>query len=212
MTGLISFGVAFSGAVMPGPLLSTNIERTLKKGFTQSLLLVLGHAIVEILLVVALVFGASSFFTNKNFTISISFIGSFVMLYMAFTMFFSLKNISIPKTNGNVSTKDNYKGLNNTVLVGAIVSVSNPYFVIWWATIGLGYIVTALNFGLLGVIVFYMGHILGDLVWYTAISAVLLKGKKYFTDKIFKIIIFICAIAIVIFALLFMINGIKLLI
>ncbi|MBN2653258.1 MAG: LysE family transporter [Spirochaetales bacterium] len=209
MIALASFGISLSGAVMPGPLLSKTIDLTVRKGFWQGPLLVVGHAIPEIIVVVALASGASTFLTNRIFTIVVAFVGAAVMLYMAVSMFFSLKKITIPRAD-DPQAGDVKIGSGNTILTGAIVSVSNPYFTIWWTSVGLGYIVSAMDSGVIGVIVFFIAHICGDLLWYSVISGLLSKGKNLFSDKVFKSMIFACATVIVIFAGMFILKGAEL--
>jgi len=95
----------------------------------------------------------------------------------------------------------------NSLLVdGALMSLANPYWIIWWA-IGIGYIVYAQQFGYWGMVFFYFGHITDDLVWYSAVSIGISKGGKIFTDKGYRILIGISGSFLVGFALYLMINA-----
>ena len=195
-----SLVVAFSGAMMPGPLLTVTISEATRKGPLAGVLLILGHAILELLLLVGLMFGLAPLFQNETFFIIVAFVGGLIMLWMATGMFKSLPTLSV---NGvQVADKKN-----NLVLSGALMSLVNPYWIIWWATIGIGYVVQAQKWGNLGVGSFYIGHILGDLLWYTAISITIGKGKKLFTDKTYRILIAICASFLVGFALYLIVMG-----
>jgi len=64
-----------------------------------------------------------------------------------------------------------------------LASLSNPYWTLWWATIGLGYLAAAMKFGLKGVVVFFWGHILADYTWYALISVGITRGKRLFKPK-----------------------------
>jgi len=68
--------------------------------------------------------------------------------------------------------------LRNLVFTGIYVSATNPYFIIWWASTGMESIRRAYEIGLLGVLFFYVGHILSDFAWYTLISVAVSRGKK----------------------------------
>ena len=83
-----------------------------------------------------------------------------------------------------------------------------PYWTIWWASIGLGYILHSVKFGILGVAAFYLGHILADLAWYSFISLGVAKGKQFFSNTAYKRLIGGCASFLVLFACYFFYRGI----
>ena len=197
-----SLVVAFSGAMMPGPLLTVTISEATRKGPLAGVLLISGHAILELLLLVGLMFGLAPLFQNETFFIIVAFVGGLIMLWMATGMFKSLPTLSV---NGvQVADKKN-----NLVLSGALMSLVNPYWIIWWATIGIGYIITAQEFGWIGVIIFYIGHIMGDMIWYCAISFAVGKGKQLFTDKIYRILIGVCGLFLVGFSFYLVYSGLQ---
>ncbi|HOO85472.1 MAG TPA: LysE family transporter [Prolixibacteraceae bacterium] len=188
-----SLVVAFSGAMMPGPLLTVTVSESTRKGVFAGPLLISGHAVLELLLVLALLFGLGPILEHSLFFIISAFVGGAIMFWMAWGMFKSLPTLSV-KTN-EVS-----KQKRNLPLTGALMSLANPYWIIWWATIGIAYIVHAQKLGLWGVAFFFVGHIMGDLIWYSAISFAIGKGKKLFTDKVYRILIAVCGAFLVGFA------------
>ena len=200
-----SFFVAFSGAVMPGPLLTATISEAARKGFKAGPLFIIGHSILELVLLVLLVLGFSAFITNEWITFTISIFGSLIMLWMALDMFRSLPRLSLQNPEAAKQKK-------NLIFTGAIVSLANPYWTIWWATIGLGYILQSQKKGFLGIGLFYFGHILGDFVWYSFIAFVVSSGKKFFNDMKYRILIAACAGLLIFFAILFIWNGLKFLV
>jgi len=90
--------------------------------------------------------------------------GAAILLWMAFAMFRSLPSLRL-------SWGAEHRRRNHPVVSGVLMSVANPYWIIWWATIGLGYILYSWRFGLWGVAFFFAGHILADLAWYTVVAA-----------------------------------------
>ncbi len=88
------------------------------------------------------------------------------------------------------------------------MSLANPYWIIWWATIGLGYVMISKTHGVTGVIFFFLGHILGDLVWYSAISFAVGKGRQFFSIRTFKILVGACAVFLFGFAVWLVVTGI----
>ena len=190
---------AFSGAMMPGPLLTVTITESSHRGMIAGPMLIIGHGLLEIVLIVALYFGLATILKHDTFFLITAFVGSAIMILMAWGMFRSLPTLSISmKTEGTRK--------NNLLMTGALMSLANPYGIIWWATIGLGYTIYAQKFGIIGIILFFIGHITGDFIWYSAISTAVSKGRKLFTDKVYRILIGVCALFLLAFSvyLLFM--------
>lgn len=183
----LSFAVAFSGAIMPGPVLAVVIHQTPRKGFWVSPLIIVGHSILEMVLIVAILVGLGELIALKNVKAGIGIAGGSILLWMAFGMLLSARKITLNIKNTPETTKDY-----NPIVAGVVTSISNPYWTFWWATIGLKLITDAKLFGPLGVSTFYVGHILGDFIWYAIIGLMLVLGKKFLTDTIYRIIIGIC--------------------
>ncbi len=207
MTALIaifftSLVVAFSGAMMPGPLLTVTISEATRRGTWAGFYLISGHAVLELILLVGLMFGLAPLFNNEMFFTIVAFAGGLIMLWMAWGMFKSLPTLTV---NSNLTAEKE----NNLILSGALMSLANPYWIIWWATIGIGYIITAQKFWWTGVIIFYFGHILGDMIWYCAISFAVGKGKQLFTDKIYRILIGVCGLFLVGFSFYLVFSGLQ---
>jgi len=134
----------------PGPLLTITIGESAKRGGIVGPLVVLGHGILELALLALIVFGVANFLNNPMIFSVIAFLGGFVLVYMGYGIIRSLKNYRLSELN--VTTK---QGI-NPVITGIIVSLSNPYWFIWWITIGMGYVLFARDLGMAGVIAFFM--------------------------------------------------------
>ena len=89
------------------------------------------------------------------------------------------------------------------VLSGVLASISNPYWTIWWATIGLGYLVISRELGAAGIALFFAGHILADAVWYLFIGFAVSAGRRRFTDRVYRWIVGSCALFLFFFAVSF---------
>ncbi len=200
---LTSWGVGFSGAIMPGPLLTVTISESAKRGARAGPLLMLGHAILEFSLVAALVLGLKKFFQNPVFEITVSIIGGFFLFWMGYGMVRDALrgNISL-----DLSVKQK-RPVIGPVLAGILVSLSNPYWTIWWATIGLGYITEAWVSGLTGLAFFYTGHILADFTWYGAVSLAMARGRSLMSDRVYRGLIAVCGAFLIGLAVIFVKNG-----
>ena len=188
---------------MPGPLLSATISESGSRGWKVGPLFILGHGILEGILIIGLFLGLAPLLTSTTAFMVIAFGGGSFMIWMALSMFRSLPHISL--TNSTVKTG------NNLPLTGILMSMANPYWIIWWATIGLGYILSSRKFGFIGVFIFFLGHILADLLWYTFVSVAVYKGRTILPNKAYKGIIAVCALFLIGYALYLISRGIILL-
>jgi threonine/homoserine/homoserine lactone efflux protein len=201
--GIYSFMLALSGALMPGPLLTATVGESVRHGPRAGPLLVTGHAILEFALVAALFLGLAPLLKDTRVTAGISLAGGAILLWLAFGMFRTLPSLSIA---GSGSSK---KGQGRLITSGILVSLSNPYWTIWWATFGLAYILQSREFGVAGVAVFFIGHILADFAWYSLISFSIGKGRRFLTNAMYRGLVGFCAAFLLGFAGWFLWGGIK---
>ncbi|MHA1130075.1 MAG: LysE family transporter [Candidatus Helarchaeota archaeon] len=214
-----SFLIGFSGAIIPGPVLTAVIKETPQRGWTAGPLVVLGHSFTELGLLIGLVFGLDSVLQAPIAVIFVSIIGGILLCILAGLMLIDVfvKKVSITEQ----LTKRAIEGLRKQyrpIFDGILLSISNPFWIVWWATIGIGLIYTNLpplsvlpiDFGLLGLTFFYIGHIISDLSWYTFISGMIHSGKRWITDKVYKGILVCCACFLIYLGVTFIINGITL--
>ena len=197
-----SFVIALSGALMPGPLLTATISESSKRGFRAGPLLIVGHGILEFLLLITLVLGLAPFLQRDVVFAVVAIAGGFILIGMAVGMFRSLSSLSLSLNPGAISR-------GSLVMQGVLFSVANPYWIIWWATIGFGYVLYSWRFGMAGVAFFFTGHILADLVWYSAVSGAVAKGRNLFTDRFYRGLIGSCAAVLILFALYFFYAGVQ---
>lgn len=126
-------------------------------------------------LIVIMTFGLKDFFSNTTVAGFIGFFGGAFLAWMGYGMIKSGINKSVSLESQRAG---NSAGVRNLALAGALVSATNPYFILWWASTGMESIRQSYTSGLIGVLFFFIGHILSDFVWYTAISTAFSRGKK----------------------------------
>lgn len=203
-----AFLIGFSGAMMPGPMLGVTIDGSFKKGWAAGPLTVLGHGILELILIVIMIFGLKDFFSNSKVAGFIGLFGGAFLAWMGYGMIKSCVNKSVSLENQRAG---NSAGMKNLVLAGVLVSATNPYFILWWASTGMESVRQAYTSGLIGVLVFFIGHILSDFVWYSAISAAFSGGKKLIDDVVYRWIILLLGMFIIAFSIYFIGSGWKML-
>jgi len=197
-----SFVIALSGAMMPGPLLTVTISESPRRGMLTGPLLIAGHGMLEMTLVAALLLGLAPLLQQKAVFIVTAVAGATVLLWMAWGMFRALPAMSL-QGPGTIT------GRKNLLLAGILLSLANPFWTIWWVSIGLGYILHSMKFGLWGVVFFFCGHILADLFWYASVSAAVWKGKAFLNDRMYRLLIGLCASFLVVFAFVFANAGLQ---
>jgi len=197
-----SFLIALSGALMPGPLLTVTVSESPRRGAITGPLMILGHGILELGLVIALLLGLAPFLKQDGVFVSIALAGGAILVWMAVSMFRSLPklNLDLDATPGKPR---------NLILSGIIFSLANPYWTIWWASIGLGYIMSSAKLGIPGISAFFAGHILADLIWYSFISYSVSKGKRFLSNTLYRGLIGGCASFLLVFACCFLYSGIQ---
>ena len=215
-----SFIIALSGALMPGPLLAVTIRHASKRGFTAAPLLVLGHAILEAGLLSLLLFGLVEWIRGDMAAAVIALVGSVMLVWMAAGMAREVRTLRFGAgaeraAEAGAERADGAKtaaasgGWLRPVIDGIVTSASNPYWSLWWATIGLGYLLLSRGQGWRGVLAFFSGHILSDAAWYFFVGAAVSAGRGWFTDRIYRGVVGACAVFLVFFALTFGYLGVS---
>jgi threonine/homoserine/homoserine lactone efflux protein len=191
------FIISISGAMQPGPVTATAITMGTRNRWAGSLLAV-GHGIVEFPLMVLIIFGLGAIFQKTSAQIIIGIAGGLALLYMAYGMF---KTVSRSVDIQAGAKKD------KPILAGIIFTVSNPFFLVWWATVGLGLATNATKFGLYAFVLFAIVHWLVDLLWVTALSFASFHGTTLFGPKVQRRVMQVCAGAMLFFGLFFLYKA-----
>ncbi len=196
----MSLAVAFSGALMPGPLFTLTVADSARRGFISGPLLMTGHALLELALVACILLGLGPALEAPVVLGVIAAAGGGIMLWMGQSMVRSAAGMSLSLdasgANGGAGS--------HPVLTGVLASLSNPYWILWWATIGLGYLVSAQKLGWAGVAVFFVGHISADFIWYSVVSLAVSSGRRIMSDPAYRAIIRFCGFLLVFFASVFL--------
>ncbi len=202
-----SLVIGYSGAVMPGSLFAYVVDRSMRKGANSGFLAASGHALLELAVVAALIFGAGEFIASDAVQITTGFAGGLFLCWMSYTM--------ISDSLGNrlaVDTKNENLKRDNPVVKGAVLSGANPYFLLWWAVVGIGLISEAyVLFGVLGAMIFYIGHITADFTWYMFVSVAVSKTRRFMNEKRHRIFAGILGVAVLGLGISFIVRAVLIL-
>jgi threonine/homoserine/homoserine lactone efflux protein len=195
------FIISLTGALQPGPITATVITMGARNRWAGTLLAI-GHGIVEFPVMVLIILGLGRYFELPKVKIAIGLAGGIFLILMGTQSLLSLK----------AKADTEFKALRGKpILAGIILSASNPYFLIWWATVGLALATQATTWGIWAFVLFAITHWSVDLIWLQALSWASFKGSVLFGERGQKIVLLICSAALFSFGVFFIFSAIKLL-
>ena len=152
--------ISLSGVMAPGPVTATTIAMGARSRYSGALIVV-GHGIVEFPLMILIILGMDKLLKSTNTKIIIGFAGGAFLLVMAIQM---IRNIKMTQNQDAKVTKA------RPIAAGIILSAGNPYFLLWWATVGLALAMSARELGIWAFALFAIIHWLCDLIWLGMLS------------------------------------------
>ena len=181
--------ISSSGALSPGPLTLSVASLGVKHGSKAGIYASIGHTLVEFPLVLSIALGLSWLFTIDIIRKALGIAGG------SFLIFFGILQIKdYLKSSSESTIKISYK---SPFMVGFLLSLLNPFFIIWWLGIGCVLVYDAVRlFGLIGILYMYIAHVWLDYLWLFIVAKMTHMSKKYLTK--YKIILIILNIVIVI--------------
>jgi threonine/homoserine/homoserine lactone efflux protein len=87
---------------------------------------------------------------------------------------------------------------------GAITSAANPYFWIWWLSVGSALVLDGLSNSILIAVAFMIGHWGADFGWYMLVSASVAKGRTILTPFAYRYALFICGVFLILFGVYYL--------
>ncbi len=202
--------VSSSGALSPGPLTFTNLALGARGGLKSGLLVATGHMLFELPYVILLSFFFTSIqdlLTIPYFRISLSaFLIAFI-LFFAYLIFRDVRNLSEESLSADKAVNLGGIPLSNPLLAGFLLTALNPYFLLWWGTVGLTLIEGAVAFGsLAGLAIMYVSHVWLDFAWLGLTAFSMRAGTKVVGVKGLKLILAAVGIALVYYAIVSLVN------
>jgi threonine/homoserine/homoserine lactone efflux protein len=189
--------ISVSGVMSPGPLFAANISYGLKGGIRTGLKMAYGHTVVELPLVILLGIGAISLTTVPQFREIIAILGAISLFVFA--------GIQIKSTIKKPSTI--FEQRHGPFLAGIILSGLNPFFLIWWFTIGFKLITDALLlYSLLGIGIMFTFHIWMDYAWLCSVAYLSSRGKKIISNRNYTIFMIAISGVLVYFGIVFLLQ------
>ena len=200
-----SFSMAFGAVLTPGPVTTAIISQSPRLGWKTGLLVSVGHAIIELVMVLLIVFGLSNLLGSASAQAVIAILGGLLLLYMGAKMLIDTVKGKMTIPEKDESVPDLTPG--RLMTLGILTSISNPFWYAWWMTAAAVYLLQAQAVGWVIVAGFYFGHVSADLIWNLLLSTVIGSGKRFITNKIYSALISLCAGFLLYLAFKFLITG-----
>lgn len=199
--------VSLSGVMAPGAVTAATISCGSRDRWAGAKMSI-GHGIVELPLIALLIAGLSVIVKWKWSQVAIGVVGGGYLLWMCLSM---IRELFKPE----FSPDKIYTG--SPLMTGLVLSATNPYFLMWWATVGLNLALDATDFsqngtliGITAVVLFAIVHWLCDLVWLSILSFTSFAGASILNDRNQRIVLGICSTALGLFGIKFIYDALKL--
>ena len=190
-----------SGALAPGPLFLVTITQGIKTGTKSGIIFSIAHTIIEFTLVVLLALGLLSVANQPTVRLAVGAAGGAALIIFG-TM--QIRN-SLHKTNETNSKRATNR---NLFLIGLALTGLNPYFIVWWLTIGANLILLSLQFaGLGGVVFMYLCHVWVDYAWLTLVAGFAKRGAKILRFKGYRLMIAFFGAVLIYFGIAFIVDA-----
>ncbi len=190
--------ISLSGVMMPGPMTAVTLAKSYRSPWAGAWI-ALGHAVIEVPLILLIYFGFAQFFQNSVVQLGLSVVGGGMITSLGIAMF-----------RARAKVVQQGKDLPYSAFVaGIITSGFNPFFLLWWATIGSMLVMRFLNFGTPGLIVFIVVHWLCDLVWLSFVSNVVYRTHSLWGRKFQEWLFIACSLLLIGFGGWFVVEGVQ---
>lgn len=190
--------ISLSGVMAPGPITAVTLSKGTKSPHAGAII-ALGHGIVEIPLMILILYGFGEILKILYIKAIIGLLGGLFLLKMGLNLLQGIKQAKINSSNDPHSP----------LMAGIVLSLANPYFLIWWATIGSILIFRSITFGLLGFVIFMILHWFCDFFWCYFLSALSFKGGQFFGKRLQQVLFAICGVFLLFFSAKFIYDAVK---
>jgi len=166
--------ISLSGVMAPGPITAVVVGKG-NESPNAGVLVAIGHGLVEFPLMAAVFFGVGRLLDAAYLRAGIGVAGGLFILWMGIGMLRSARQ--------GMLSQEQRADSRSPMLAGILFSLGNPYFLVWWVTVGASLILRSVEFGVSGFVAFAVGHWLCDFIWDWFLSALSFKGGQFFGNK-----------------------------
>jgi len=194
----LTLGISLSGVIAPGPMLAVTLAKSCKSPWAGTLMS-LGHAVVEAPLIILIYFGFARFFENHAVQLVLAILGGGMILWMGASMF--RNRLKIVREGQDLPY--------SAFVAGITMSALNPFFLLWWATVGSLLVMKFLDFGVRGLLILIAVHWACDLFWLTFISQTVHRTRRFVSPRFQEWLFIVMAFFLAGFGVYYVVSGIR---
>jgi len=185
--------------MMPGPMFAVALAKSYKSPWA-GVQMSLGHAVIEVPLILLIYFGFARFFENNIVQVVLNLLGGVMVIWLGVGLF-----------RARAAVVEKGKDLPyNAFVAGILMSALNPLFLLWWATIGGMLIMKFADYGAIGLSTFTVVHWLCDLVWLSFVSVLVYRTRALWGKTFQQGVFLTCGLLLVGFGVWFVVSGVRL--
>ena len=182
----------------PGPMFAVTLAKSLKSPWS-GIKISLGHAVIEVPLILLVFFGLSRYLENPVLHLLLGLLGGSMIVWMGVGLFRSRKAASPEK-------RDIPHG---AFMSGILLSGLNPLFLAWWLTIGSLLLMSFLEtVGTAGLPLFIVVHWLCDFAWLSLVSFSVYRTRRFWSVKIQEWVFAILGLGLLFFGGQFIVTAV----
>ena len=196
--------IRVSGALSPGPLFFVTVSHGVKSGTKSGIIFSIAHSLVEFTLVMLLALGLLSVANEPTAMLVVGVAGGVVLIV------FGAMQIRGSFSYKSDESKAGQGATRSLLLIGLALTGLNPYFIVWWLTIGANLIFISLEFAsLAGVVFMYICHVWMDYVWLILVAALAKRGAKILRFKWYRVLMAVFGLVLIYFGFSFLIESLS---
>lgn len=201
------WGVSLSGVLMPGPVSAMAVSEGARRGFIAGPLLTGGHAAAETVLVALLGLGLGRVLHDPLVIGAIGLGGGVVLWWMGWGTVAAARS-----GPADAFFRGGEDGPSHGLLrAGVLATAGNPYWLLWWATVGAAYFVAFSRFGVVAIVVlFLLGHLVLDLGWNTLLASLAGSGRGRLPAGVYRVVLGACGVFVMALSIYFVYTGVRL--
>ncbi|MDD1718411.1 MAG: LysE family translocator [Methanoregulaceae archaeon] len=192
----LAFVIGLTGALAPGPVLVATIDAGLTHGWTAGPRIGLGHILIESVIFLLILGGIGAGAASYSGIIGAAG-GAALIAFGFMTIRGALR------TDKKIVSR----AIHEPVLAGMITSAANPYFWIWWGSVGSAFLIAGITGGLSMAVLFMVGHWSADVGWLTVVSVGVHRGRTILSDRMYRYVLLACGVFLVAFGGYFLIDA-----
>ena len=187
--------ISLTGVMAPGPVTAVTITKGASRPGAGALV-ALGHGIIEMPLIVLIGLGFATVLAVPGVRVAVGLAGGAVLIWMSIGLLRTKEQM--PAEQRDVKS--------GCVLAGLTTTAANPYWFVWWATVGAALVASASTWGIVGIAAFALAHWACDLGWLSFLSWGVFTSRRLWTPRIYRGVLMACGVVLAGFGAYFIVS------